>query len=506
MILGLNCQIFLGRDVNIREIHMGNVLTHIGTLIVFVWVIASVITTFLLLLKNRDPVKTVSWILVVWLVPYIGLFFYFLFGQYFRKQKIFSRKGLKDLERIGRISQRQIKDLKNTEFLKDEKIKSKVNIMTLLLNNSKAILTEWNDVEIFGNGRNTFDTMLKAIEKATDHIHIEFYRWESDSIGEEFRKALIKKAAEGIKIRMIYDDVGSWKLSKAYLESLREAGVKVYAFMPVSFPWFTSTINYRNHRKILVVDGEIGFVGGVNIADKYATGTKKLGAWRDTHLGIRGEAVNSLQTIFSMDWYFVSGFIIGSHARYFPKINVQTRNLIQITASGPDSDWASIFQAYLIAISSARDYVYISTPYFSPNESIRKLIHALALSGVDVRILLPANSDSTVAYWNSLSYISRMMEAGIKVYLYEKGFNHSKVLMVDDIFTSVGTANFDNRSFDLNFEVNALIYNEKITREMVEMFHDDLNHSQRVLPSEWKSRPLKQKIKESTCRILGPLY
>jgi cardiolipin synthase len=485
---------------------MGNILTHIGTLVLLIWIIASVFTTFVLILKNRDPVKTVSWILVVWLVPYIGLFFYFLFGQYFRKQKIFSRKGLKDLERIRRISQQQIKDLKNTEFLKDEKIKCKVNIMTLLLNNSKAILTEWNDVKVFGNGRNTFDAMLEAIGKASDHIHIEFYRWESDNIGEEFKNALISKAKEGVRIRMIYDDVGSWKLSKTYLESLRDVGVMAYAFMPVSFPWFTSTINYRNHRKILVIDGVTGFVGGINIADKYASGTKKLGTWRDTHLGIRGEAVNSLQTIFSMDWYFVSGYIIGNHSRYFPKVNVQSRNLIQITASGPDSDWASIFQAYLIAISSARSCVYISTPYFSPNGSIRNLLHALALSGVDVRILLPAKSDSTVAYWNSFSYISRMLEAGIKVYLYEKGFNHSKVLIVDDIFTSVGTANFDNRSFDLNFEVNALIYNEEITKKMIEMFQEDLKHSRRILSSEWKTRPLIQKIKESTCRILGPLY
>jgi cardiolipin synthase len=197
---------------------MGNILTHIGTLILFIWIVASVFTTFVLILKNRDPVKTVSWILVVWLVPYIGLFFYFLFGQYFRKQKIFSRKGLKDLERIRRISQRQIKDLKNTEFLQDEKIKSKLNIITLLLNNSKAILTEWNDIKIYGNGRNTFDAMLEAIGKASDHIHIEFYRWESDNIGEEFKNALIRKAKEGVRIRMIYDDVGSWKLSKTYLD------------------------------------------------------------------------------------------------------------------------------------------------------------------------------------------------------------------------------------------------------------------------------------------------
>ena len=485
---------------------MGNIWTHIGSFILLVWIIVSVFTSFIILLKNRDPIKTVSWILIIWLLPYVGLFFYFLFGQYYRKEKIFSRKGLKDLKRIEVISQKQIRDLRNHEILKDEKIKAKANIMTLLLNNSKAILTEWNDVKILGNGRKTFDSILKAIDEATDHIHIEFYRWESDNIGEEFRTALIKKAGEGIRIRLIYDDVGSWKLSKAYIKSLLDVGIQIYPFMRVRFPYFTSTVNYRNHRKIVVVDGKIGFVGGINIADKYIFGTKKLGQWRDTHLRIEGDAVKSLQAIFSMDWYFVSGYIIGNHLAYFPEVNIKTRNLIQITSSGPDSDWASIFQAYLIAISSAKKYVYISTPYFSPNGTIRNLLHALALSGVDVKILLPAVSDSTVAYWNSLSYISRMLEAGIQVYLYSKGFNHSKVLMVDDIFASVGTANFDNRSFDLNFEVNALIYNEKVTCDLVEMFNEDIKHSRKILPSKWKLRPLKQKLKESTSRVLGPLY
>ena len=485
---------------------MGNIWTHIGTLILLIWILVTAFTSFIIILKNRDPVKTVSWILVIWLLPYIGLFFYFLFGQYYRKEKIFSRKGFKDHKQIEEIRQKQIHDLRSHEILKDEKIRGKANIMTLLLNNSKAILTECNDVEVFGNGRKTFDSILNAIEQARDHIHIEFYRWESDNIGEEFRKALIKKAGEGIKIRLIYDDVGSWKLSKIYIKSLLDVGIQMFPFMRVRFPYFTSTVNYRNHRKIVVIDGKIGFVGGINLADKYVSGTKKLGEWRDTHLRIEGEAVKPLQAIFSMDWYFVSGNIVGNQLVYFPEVTVKTRNLIQITSSGPDSDWASIFQAYLIAIGSAKKYVYISTPYFSPNGTIRNLLHALALSGVDVKILLPAVSDSTVAYWNSLSYISRMLDAGIQVFLYSKGFNHSKVLMVDDIFASVGTANFDNRSFDLNFEVNALVYNEKITCDLVEMFNEDIKHSHKILRSEWKLRPLKQKLKESTSRVLGPLY
>ena len=276
--------------------------------------------------------------------------------------------------------------------------------------------------------------------------------------------------------------------------------------MPVKFPYFSSKVNYRNHRKIMVVDGKIGFVGGFNIADKYIYGTRKLGEWRDTHLKIEGEAIRSLQSIFAMDWYFVSGVILGTSPAYFPEIRAEENHLIQITASGPDSDWASIMQAYLASIASAKRQIYISTPYFSPNEAIFTTLCTAALSGVEVKLLLPARSDSTVAFWNSFSYIGRMLEAGIEVYLYQRGFNHSKVIMVDGIFSSVGTANFDNRSFDLNFEVNALIYDESLTHELVEIFMKDLKKSRKIILSQWRKRSFKQKFKESTARILGPLY
>lgn len=485
---------------------MSNILTNITLIFSILWVITALFTIMLIILENRDPVKTVSWVLVVLLIPGLGIVFYILFGQYYRKQKIFSRKELKDLERIKILSQKQINDLKALKIDLNEKIRSKSNIMMLLLNNSKSLLTELNVVRILTDGKETFDSIISAIEGATDHIHMEFYKWESDRIGERFRKVLIKKAEEGVTIRLIYDDVGSWKIGSSYIKSLKNAGIQVYAFMRVQFPFFTSKANFRNHRKIVVIDGQIGFVGGINIADKYLYGTKRLGMWRDTHLRIEGEAVHSLQTIFSTDWYFVSKIIIGSHSRYFPQLHIKEQNLMQITASGPDSDWASIMQSYFVAISSAKKNVYISTPYFSPNESTRTALHALALSGVEVKIILPSKSDSTVSYWNSFSYIGRMLEAGIQVYLYEKGFNHSKVLMVDGVFSSVGTANFDNRSFDLNFEVNALIYNEVVTGKLVQLFEEDLRNCRQVFASQWKKRPLGQKIKESLSRILGPLY
>lgn len=440
------------------------------------------------------------------LVPVLGIVFYIMFGQNYRKQKLFSRKGLRDLKRMANISYSQLKNFENLNALNSRAIRNKSNIILLLLRNSKSILTRFNRVELLFDGEQTFKSIIEAVEAAEDHIHMEFYRWESDNIGNRIKEALIKKARQGIKIRLIYDDVGSWKISKSYVRSLREEGIQIKVFMPVRFPYFTSKMNFRNHRKIVVIDGKVGFVGGMNIADKYIKGTKRLGAWKDTHLKIDGEAVKSLQTIFSVDWYFVSGRGIGNPAKYFPDYKADKQQVVQITASGPDSDWASILQAYLAAITSARKSIYISTPYFSPTESILTALVTMSLGGVDVKVLLPASSDSTVSYWNSFSYIGELLDAGIEVYLFRNGFNHSKLLLVDDVFCSVGTANLDNRSFDLNFEVNAHIYDEAVSKILVKKYLKDLEGSRKLKLATWKKRPLKNKIKESLSRILGPLY
>lgn len=491
MILGVNWLILL------------NILT---TILILLYTGTIIFTVIFVILENRDPIKTISWGLVIILVPVIGIIAYLIFGQSYRKQKIFSRKGLTDLERISIMSQNQIIDLPTKEFLKDEKIRSKRKIITLLLRNSKALLTERNRIDILNNGRETFDSILYELENARDHIHMIFFRWESDNIGNKIKEILIRKAREGLQIRIIFDDVGSWKLSKHYISSLKNVGIEIYPFMRVRFPYLTSKANFRNHRKIIVIDGRIGFMGGLNIADKYIHGTKRLGFWRDTHLRLEGEAVHSLQTIFSIDWYFVSKNIIENEPKYFPSYKVEENCLVQITACGPDSDWASIMQAFFTAISTARKKIYISTPYFSPNESILTALKTVALGGVDVRLILPANSDSTISYWNSISYIGELLEAGIKVYLYENGFNHSKLLMVDGIFSTVGSANIDYRSFELNFEVNALIYNEEFTERLEKTFFDDLSQSRLISPDEWKKRSNRQKLNESLARVLGPLY
>ncbi|UCG27132.1 MAG: cardiolipin synthase [Bacteroidales bacterium] len=482
------------------------VFTSLTIILVLLYTGTIIFTVFFVILENRDPVKTISWALFILLIPVIGIVSYIVFGQSFRKQKIFSRKGLNDLERISSMSKNQIIDLPNMAFLKDERIRNKINIIRLLLNNSKALLTERNKIDVMNSGEETFRSIIYELEGAKDHIHMEFYRWESDNIGNRIRDVLVRKARQGITIRIIFDDVGSWKLSKKYIASLNREGIETYAFMPVRFPYFTSKVNFRNHRKIIVIDGTIGFVGGINIADKYIHGNKKVGSWRDTHLRLEGESVHSLQIIFNVDWYFVSGEILLDPGRYFPEHLVDETHLIQITSSGPDSDWSSIMQAFFCAITTAQKTIYITTPYFSPNESILTALKTGALSGVDVRLILPAKSDSTIAYWNSFSYVSELLEAGIKVYLYENGFNHAKLLMVDGIFSTVGTANIDYRSFDLNFEANALIYNETVTRKLEESFFNDIAHSRLINEDEWKNRPKKQILYESLARILGPLY
>ena len=490
----------------ISAIHWGILWSNIALVIIILYGGTILFTVFMVILENRDPVKTISWGLFIILIPGIGIIGYLIFGQNYRKVKIFSRKELVDLERISSLSRDQVDELPHQKFLENKKINEKRNIITLLLNNSKALLTQYNKVNILINGEETFDSIINALNIAKDHIHMEFYRWESDNIGNRIKDVLVKKAREGVKIRIIYDDVGSWKISKIYLKELKKEGIKTYAFMPVRFPYLTSKANFRNHRKIIVVDGKIGFVGGFNIADKYIHGDPKVGFWRDSHLRLEGESVHSLQMIFLVDWYFISRIIIGHQPRYFPNHKVNEECLIQITSSGPDSDWSSIMQAYFAAISTAKENIFISTPYFSPNPSILTALKTASLSGVDVRIILPARSDSTIAYWNSISYIGEMLDAGIRVYLYEKGFNHAKIIMVDGVFSSIGSANVDYRSFDLNFEVNALIYNETHTISLENDFRKDLKNCYLVIPGEWKKRPLKQRISASLARILGPLY
>lgn len=477
---------------------------HFFQVLAVLYVITIISTVIIVILENRSPLKTISWILVLVSLPVFGLISYLVFGQSFRKRKMFSMKELGDMKWLQVMSQDQKLDLDKSRWLKDERIHEKKNLMTLLLNNSKALLTGYNRVKILNDGKETFPSIFKALRNAKDHIHLEYYIIEDGELASELLEILIQKAREGVEVRVIYDGVGSWELSKEFIEALKESGAQIYAFLPVRFPILTSRVNYRNHRKIIVIDGKTAFVGGLNFADRYLHGIPEIGSWRDTHLKIVGEAASSLQIVFLIDWYFVRQEVLLDE-KYLPYKKVKEKCLLQITASGADSDWASIMQAYFSAITSARGNVYISSPYFMPNGSILMALKTSAMSGVDVRVLLPQKSDSFMTYWGTLSYIEELLEAGVRIFFYKGGFNHSKIMMVDGIMATVGTANMDVRSFEQNFEVNALIYDEQTTLELRTRFLTDLEDSEELHLHEWQNRSKRQRAKESMARIFTPL-
>ena len=477
---------------------------HLEGIINIIYFLTMIFIAILIILENRSPLKTISWVLVLILLPFAGIIFYLFFGQEYRKNKMFSRKGLKDLDRLRRLTQSQISDLPGNYNMFSSAIYGKRHLMNLMLSSANALLSDNNEIKVLKNGEEFFPAVFQAIEGAKHHIHIEFYIVGNDTIGNQLREILIRKAREGVEVRFIYDDVGSWQLSKKYIHSLKEAGVKIDCFIKVRFPLLTSKVNYRNHRKIVVVDGETGFVGGFNIADRYLYGTSYHGSWRDTHLMLKGGAVTGLQIVFMADWYFVSKETL--HGRkYFRSLLRGEGKLCQIVQSGPDSDWESISQAYFSAIASAHEKVFVATPYLIPNSEIGNAMKVAALGGIDIRILLPQKSDAIIPKWGTDSYIEELLVAGVKIYFYQPGFMHSKLILVDGVFSSVGSANFDFRSLETNFEVNAMIYDEEVAAVLEGQFLEDLVQSHQIVLDEWRQRPRLAKAKESFARLLSPM-
>ncbi len=470
-----------------------------------VFLITAIPVAVMLVLEKRSPFKTIAWILVLLLVPIIGLVFYLFFGQEYRKQKLFSRRGVKSLSKIRKMSSKQLREIEHTHLQLSPEVLEKKNLIRLLLNNSDSLLTTGNECKILNDGIETFKAIFNAIKNARHHIHLEYYIIDNDKIGNQLTDLLIQKSKEGIEVRIIIDDVGSWDLKESFFDRLRDAGIEIYPFMEVRFPRLTSRVNFRNHRKILIVDGKIGFTGGINIADRYIEGKPKIGPWRDTHLQITGDAVATMQIIFAADWYFVINENLTGE-KYFTPLTEDNGTPVQISASGPDSDWENIEQAYISAILSAKNYVYLTTPYLMPPQTIVTALKTASLSGVDVRIIIPEKSDAIVPKWCSFSYVEPFLEAGIKIYFYQNGFIHSKTLMIDNVFSTIGTTNLDFRSLETNFEINAFIYERKFTRNLLRYFLNDLRNSREIKLSEWTKRPWQDKLRESLAHVVSPMY
>lgn len=478
---------------------------YVVTLFDTLYIITVLGIAVMLILENRNPIKSISWILVIILFPILGLVFYVFFGQNLRKQKIISKKSIKQIELINGYYER-VKgkfDIRTIELPKEAE--SKRNMVSLLYKTNHSLFTNNNGVDVFFTGHELFENMLLELKRAQFFIHLEFYIFQNDNIGKQIANILKEKAEQGLEVRVIVDDVGSWELKRSFFKDMEASGVQIYPFLQVRFPFFTSRINYRNHRKILVIDGKIGFIGGFNIADRYIHGNPEIGGiWRDTHLMVKGEAVNSLQSVFILDWYFVSRKRIRDKS-YFPKQEPMGKVPMQIVSSSPDGDWKTIEQAYFMAIAGAQKSVYITTPYFLPPDSIRSALRTVALSGVDVKIIIPGKSDAFITQASSRSYVRSMLEAGVKVYFYEKGFMHSKMLLVDDVLSSVGSTNLDFRSFDYNFEITAIAYDKTLACKLSAYFIKDLKDSKEIVLSEWVKRSWFEKLSQSFARLLSPL-
>lgn len=458
----------------------------------------------LIISQNRSPSKTLAYLLLFFLLPYIGVMIYFVVGENYRKKKIYKKKLLRDtgsMEKFGSYLIRITRDAME-EF--KEIVGGNAPLVRLLLRESRVPLTVYNEVKLLLNGEQKFPVVLEALNAAKHHIHIEYYIFEEGAIAEAVREVLIRKSREGVIVRLIYDDFGS-DLSKSFLNSLRDAGVNAVPFYKIYFPILSNRHNYRNHRKIIIVDGQTGFVGGINISDRYANNLNNKLYWRDTHLRIRGDAVKMLQSLFMINWNFCADDNLTLNQEYFPDTAVTTPQLTQIVYSGPDSDRATIMLSYTAAINDARKYIFLATPYFVPNETILTALKVASFSGVDVRLVVPGVSDSILVNAAAKSYYEELLEAGVRIYLYEKGFMHAKTMVTDDRLSMVGSANMDIRSFDLNFEVNAVVYDEKLACELRDSFLEDLKDCKPIHLQEWANRPGWTKFGESCCRLFSPV-
>ena len=478
-----------------------------------IWVIALAINYILviclsifIILKNKNPVKTLSFLFALAALPFLGLVVYYFFGQDYRKSKIFKKKYILDNDRIKGWRQQFKLDQEEKESFEADFGEGIYKIYTLLKHNEKAILTFDNEVEILVNGEKKFERLRKDLGNAKNHIHMEYFVLFDDELGAELIDILSKKAKEGVKVRLIYDDVGS-DISSNAKNKMTEAGVQHFPFMPVRFSNSTSKLNYRDHRKIVVIDGTVGYVGGINLDQKYDNSYENERYWRDTHLRLQGGAVGSLQSSFLLTWNFVTDDETEIDQDLFPEYKSESQEpvAIQMAASGPDTDWANIMEALFCAITAARKRIYITSPYYMPNDAIFTALKTAARSGVDVRVILPYESDSWAAQFASDSYIEESLESGIRIFRYCKGFIHAKTMLVDDRLSTIGTANLDYRSFALNFEITALIYNEAINDQLAGIFENDLEGCEEVELERWKERGLGRKLKESFSRLWAPL-
>ncbi len=470
-------------------------------ILISLYSILTILAIIHIILYGSRPTKSLSWLLIVLIFPFFGILLYIIFGINRRRFKFFKLK--ETVKR--RLYNEKFRDKLVKEKQVDFTNKKSEKLSKLMRNSSGFAARPANKVSVLQNGAKTFEVIFEELQKAEKFIHLQYYIFEEGELFDRLYSLLKEKLENNVEVRILYDAIGSYSWRKKITKKFKNIGAKVYPIMPLHYGSFLFTLNYRNHRKIIIIDGKVGFTGGVNISDKYIKSNSELGIWDDTHLLLKGSAVDHLHRVFIKDYYFASDQEMLLQDEYLPETEEQGDVAVQIVAGGPDSDHPSIMQQYISMINLAEEYIYISNPYFIPNSAMMEALRIAALSGVVIKLLVPKKSDSWLAKHSMLSFFEELLYLGIEVYQQKDDFLHSKVIVMDGEIASVGSGNFDHRSFEHNFETNALIYDKKIAERICEDFMNDCDEGVLLEYETYKNRPLKQKLSEGIARFFSPL-
>ncbi len=468
-------------------------MNFIGFIIYSLTILSCVIV---ILKENRNPIRSLAWVIALIFLPVVGLVFYIFFGRSLRGQHMISRMNKRKI--MTTMAPRHVNlDTQNLS-------RADRNLVKLARNLSSSFYTVNNHIEIFTTGEDKFTALKKDLIEARRSIFLQYYIFLDDTLGHEIAEILMRKARDGVDVKVIYDHVGSFSARNKFFKMMNRAGVETHPFFKVTFPQFANRVNWRNHRKIVIIDEQIGYIGGMNIADRYVKSSSKGWGWRDTHFRVEGDIVESLLFSFVVDWNFRNQ----EHPMRYPKApEVDFRNEVgmQLVTSGPLAQWDNLALCFLKAISSATKSIYIQTPYFLPTDALRHALEAAALSKIDVRIMIPCRSDSKMLQLASFSYVTQCLKAGIKVYLYNPGMLHAKAMIIDDNIVTAGSTNFDFRSFENNFECNLFIYDKEVNKKMREIFFRDMGQCTKLTYATWHTRPRLQRTMESIVRLVSPI-
>jgi len=475
-------------------------------MIIAIYLIFIVAVCLRIVFETRNTTKTIAYLLLCIFLPIAGTVIYFIFGVNFWKKKRFDKKSVEDKKMLDSLEREwdipQFGDL----LQKRPSLQNNMGLASMVASELHSQVTGGNQLKILVNGEEKFPEVLAAMKAARHHIHLEYYIFENDTIGAEIENVLVTKALEGVQVRFIYDDFGSPDINKKMERRLRAAGVEIYPFQKILFYLLANRLNYRNHRKIIVIDGQTAFTGGMNVADRYVNDDPKNQYWRDIHLRIDGPGVFYLQYLFFSDWNFCSGkTMIASKEHFASTRKFEDDALVQVVAGGPDAYQPTILFSMLKAINLAQKEILITTPYFIPGEPIIDALKIAALAGLSVKLLVPGISDSVLVNAAAKSNYGELLDAGVDIYLYQKGFIHSKTLVADGHLAIIGSANMDLRSFELNFEVNVILYDEHSSEKLRQIFFEDLQSAEKIDPDQWSRRPFYTQLPEKLARLFSPV-